>query len=52
MRVIAHGSDIPNARWYTGAGVYRPVYLHEADGQYILPESLHIRTISTDPTVH
>ena len=32
LRVEAYNSDLPNSRWYSGAGIYRPVWL------YILPE--------------
>ena len=32
IRVEARNSDQPNSRWYTGTGIYRPVWL------YILPE--------------
>ena len=27
LRVIAHNSDQPNSRWYSGTGIYRPVWL-------------------------
>ncbi|MFR4293069.1 MAG: sugar-binding domain-containing protein [Christensenellales bacterium] len=33
LRVIARNSDQPNSRWYSGAGIYRPVVLWTADKQ-------------------
>jgi len=51
LRVTAVGKDIPNSRWYTGVGIYRPVYLYEAEENYILPNGLKIRTVSIDPAV-
>ncbi len=44
IRVIAHNADQPNSRWYTGAGIYRPVTLVCLPGKHIIPESICIRT--------
>ena len=30
LEVIAHNADQPNSRWYSGAGIYRPVTLWTA----------------------
>ena len=35
IRVIARNSDQPNSRWYSGTGIYRPVYLWTGDQKYI-----------------
>lgn len=51
LRVIAHNADQPNSRWYSGAGIYRPVYLWTAGKNYILPNGVKIRTRSLDPAV-
>jgi len=32
LRVIARNADQPNSRWYSGAGLYRPVQLWTAGG--------------------
>lgn len=49
LRVIARGADVPNARWYTGVGIYRPVYLYEAGEKHVPLNGLRIRTVSHDP---
>ena len=49
LTVIADNSKLPNSRWYTGSGIYRPVWLYlcETDGLY--PESVKISTLSANP---
>ena len=49
MKVIARNSEQPNSRWYPGTGIYRPVYLHVAEGDYIPVNGLRVRTVSIDP---
>lgn len=51
LKVISRGADIPNSRWYTGAGIYRPVYMYIADKQHICLNGLKIHTVSVDPAV-
>lgn len=51
LRIIARGADIPNARWYTGVGIYRPVYLYEAGERYVPLHGIRIRTVSHQPAV-
>lgn len=34
----------PNSRWYSGAGVYRDVYLWEMPEKHLIPQSLYIST--------
>lgn len=51
LRVIARNSDQPNSRWYSGAGIYRPVQLWTAHGEHICMNGVRIRTVSVDPTV-
>jgi len=41
----------PDSRWYTGAGIYRPVWLWTGPADSIEPESVRISTISYDPAV-
>lgn len=45
LRVIAHNSDQPNSRWYSGTGIYRPVWLVCLPKQHILPDSIVIKTV-------
>ena len=50
LEVIAHNADQPNSRWYSGAGIYRPVRLHLAVGkEYLPPDAVRIRTLALDP---
>ena len=51
LRVIARNADQPNSRWYSGAGIYRPVQLWTARGAHITLNGVKIRTLSLDPDV-
>lgn len=51
LRVIARNADQPNSRWYSGAGIYRPVQLWTARGARIALNGVTIRTLSLDPAV-
>lgn len=51
LRVIARNADQPNSRWYSGAGIYRPVQLWTAKGAHIALNGVMIRTLSLDPAV-
>ena len=51
LRVIARNADQPNSRWYSGAGIYRPVQLWTARGARIALNGVKIRTLSLDPAV-
>lgn len=46
IRVIAKNAAQPNSRWYTGTGIYRPVWLHIAPKAYIIPESICVQTLN------
>ena len=49
LKVIARNADQPNSRWYSGAGIYRPVTLWTADREHIKLNGVKIRTLSLDP---
>lgn len=51
LRVIARNADQPNSRWYSGAGLYRPVQLWTAGEKHILLNGVRIRTVSLNPAV-
>ena len=51
IRVIAHNADQPNSRWYSGAGIYRPVWMYVRPKQHILRNGICVRTLSVDPAV-
>lgn len=49
IHVIADNSKVPNSRWYSGGGIYRPVQLYVGGKKYIKPEGIKITTISVNP---
>lgn len=51
LRVIARNADQPNSRWYSGTGIYRPVYLWVAEQQHIAMNGLKVRTLRLDPAL-
>lgn len=51
IKVIARNADQPNSRWYSGAGIYRPVWMYTAPKGHIVHNGIRIKTISTDPAV-
>ncbi|GLR68075.1 beta-galactosidase [Acidocella aquatica] len=46
IEVTADNSALPNARWYTGAGIYRPVWLRVENAVSIPRDGLRVRTLS------
>lgn len=51
LRVIARNADQPNSRWYSGAGIYRPVQLWTARCAHIALNGVKICTLSLDPAI-
>ena len=49
VRVDVDNQDMPNSRWYTGAGIYRPVWLWRGGPARIDPEGVAISTLSYAP---
>ena len=45
IKVIAHNSDQPNSRWYSGTGIYRPVHLFLLPAKRIEYGSLRVETL-------
>ena len=45
IRIVARNAEQPSSRWYSGAGIYRPVSLVCLPKEHILPESITIRTL-------
>lgn len=46
IRVIARNADQPNSRWYSGAGIYRPVNLWVGEAAHIPVNGVRVRTLS------
>lgn len=44
ISVKAINSDVPNSRWYTGSGIYRPVFLYKGGAVRIDVDGLRIST--------
>ena len=42
--IVVNNSHQPNARWYTGAGIYRDTYLLECDNAHFSPLGLFVKT--------
>ncbi len=51
IRVSVDNTAVPNSRWYSGAGIYRPVWLFTGGKEHILPEGIRVTTVSHDPAV-
>lgn len=48
IRVQVRAGAMSNSRWYSGAGIYRDVYLLESGFVYLEPEGVQIRTENAD----
>ncbi|PAD28703.1 glycoside hydrolase family 2 TIM barrel-domain containing protein [Paenibacillus sp. 7523-1] len=48
LKVIVQNSSQPNARWYSGSGIYRNVNFMKAEPIYIVPDGVQITTIDAD----
>lgn len=49
VTVTADNAQLPNSRWYTGSGIYRPVHLLVADKEHIAWQGVKITTLSYAP---
>ncbi len=49
LEVIVDNQLVPNSRWYSGAGIYRPVWLWQGSKQHIQPEGVRVTTLSYHP---
>lgn len=52
LKVIARNADQPNSRWYTGSGIYRPVWMYTGGVCHIKPSGLKIHTAECDKNSH
>ena len=46
--IIADNSKAPNSRWYSGSGIYRPVWLYVGPEDGILPEGVKVTVVDRD----
>lgn len=49
LLVVVDNSQTPNARWYTGSGIYRNVNLYVGGKSFFEPQGVKIKTLSLDP---
>jgi Beta-galactosidase/beta-glucuronidase len=49
IKVIVDHTKLPDSRWYSGAGIYRPVWLWHGAKEHIHPDGIRITTIATSP---
>lgn len=49
IRVTVDNSNVPNSRWYSGSGIYRPVSLFVFERDHIEPDGIRIHTTSYTP---
>ena len=49
ITVIAHNADQPNSRWYSGTGIYRPVWLWTGGEKRIIRDGIRVTTLSIAP---
>lgn len=51
LEVVVDNSEMPNSRWYTGSGIYRPVWLLTGENAHIEWQGVQISTVSANPAV-
>lgn len=49
IRIEVTNSDQPNSRWYSGSGLYRPVWLLRFPKKHILPDGIRVTTAAVSP---
>ena len=48
IRIVLRAGAMPNSRWYSGAGLYRDVYLLESEDLFIVPDMVRVTTEQAD----
>ncbi len=48
ITITAANTDEPNSRWYSGAGLYRKVYLLTGPAVHIAPDGIFVSTLSVE----
>lgn len=49
ITVECDNTNQPDSRWYSGGGIYRPVWLYTGKGKCIKPEAVKIETLEVNP---
>lgn len=50
LRVHVDNAAQPNSRWYSGSGIYRPVWLYVADRVHVAPWGVYVSTPEVSAT--
>lgn len=51
IKIVVENNDHPNSRWYTGSGIYRPVWLYILPQNHIDRDNVKITTESINPVI-
>ena len=49
VAVLARNDDQPNSRWYSGTGIYRPVWLWSGPARHVLTDGIRVSALSVSP---
>lgn len=49
VEIVADNSEQPNSRWYTGGGIYRPVWIHVKNKTHLELFGTHVETVGINP---
>lgn len=49
LLVKVNNQDMPNSRWYTGSGIYRPVSMYVSEKEHIALYGVRIKTVALSP---
>ena len=49
IKVTVDNSETPNSRWYSGSGIYRPVWMYIGEKAHIEYQGVRIKTLSYNP---
>ncbi len=49
IKVVVDNSEVPNSRWYSGSGIYRPVTLFVLKKSHFELDGIKVRTVSYNP---
>lgn len=49
VKAVVDNSEVPNSRWYSGSGIYRPITLFVLESGHIELDGIRINTVSYAP---
>lgn len=49
IQVRVNNEDMPNSRWYTGSGIYRPIHFIHGSAKHIVHRGVKVSTLSYKP---